>query len=154
MDYLAISVSDLEEICKRRGDPEVTPVRLVDDIYWHKPDKLAEACHCTGKKMKRKFSGLSSSCDRVQVLLPLTTRKSRLIPPGPLDAIREGAVIFGHSKTFSLRWRDHGDPEEGELSPPPEETTPSFHDSGIGSSVLSSSSQERESVKRGKRRVS
>jgi hypothetical protein len=153
MDYLAVSVSDLEEICKRRGDPDASPMRLVDDIYWHKPDKLVEACHCSGKKLKRTFCGLNSLCDRVQVLMPLTSRMSRLISPGSLDCIRQGAVIFGHSRTFSLRWKDHGDPEEGEISPPPEEPRSSFNDSGLGSS-LTSSSEERGSSKREKRSLS
>jgi hypothetical protein len=151
MDYLAVSVSDVEEISKRRGDPEAIPMRLVGDICWHKPDKLAEACHCKVKGLKRKFSGLNSSCDRVQVLLPFTSRKPRLIGPGPLDTIRQGAVIFGYSRTCPLRWTDHGGPEEGESTPPPEQQSSTFDDSGLGSSIHSSISEEQGSSKKERR---
>lgn len=154
LDYLAISVSDLEEISKQRGDPDATPIRLVGDICWHKPDKLFESCHCNGKKLKRNFSGLNNTCDRVQVLLPSTSRLPRLISPGPLDGMGQGAVIFGHSRIFPLRWGDYGEPEEGEPIPSSEEPEYNIGDSGIGSSLTSSTSEDRTSSKRGKRRQS
>jgi hypothetical protein len=154
-DYLAVSISDLEAISERRGDPNASPMKLVDDICWHKPDKLTEACSCKGQNLKRKYSGLTSSCDRVQVLMPTSSRKPRLISPGPLGSISQGAAIFGHSKTYPLRWSDFGKPEEGEVTSPPEEHGLSANpqDSGLGSSIHSQSSivDDQSSTKRSKR---
>ena len=84
-----------------RGDKNKVPWRIIDDIYWHSPSKTFEACQC----------GHVPSCDRIQVLLPPGFRKrhgkgSR----SPTSLEDKGAVIFGHSHIFPLRWGDHGDP--------------------------------------------
>ncbi|KAF1949824.1 hypothetical protein CC80DRAFT_428143 [Byssothecium circinans] len=150
-DYLVVSVSDLEGIARRRGDPDATPMILVDDICWHKPDKLFETCSCKSPQLKRKYSGLKSlsdGCERVQVLLPAKAGLGRLVSPGPIDRMRNGAVIFGYTKAFSLRWADHGVPKREELSPEPEELQLSPYDSGLGSSLQSSTSEREASPKR------
>lgn len=151
LDYLTVSVSDLEEISKNRGNPSASPMELVDDICWYQPDKLFESCNCKGTKLKRNFLGLHNTCDRVQVLLPSTSRIRRPKSHGPLENMRNGAVIFGHSKTFSICWPDHDDPSLGVPDSPTEEPDSSPNDSGLGSSIPSSSSEEQFSHKRGKR---
>jgi hypothetical protein len=142
MDYLTVCVSDLKQISKRRGDPDANPTRLVGNICWHKPDKLFESCQCKGNSLLRKFSPLNDYCDRAQVLLPSTSRFRPIISPGPLDLMREGAVIFGYSTIFPLRWRDYGDPEEGKPTPSPEEPGSLPNDSGLGSSIDTSESEK------------
>lgn len=53
----------------------------------------------------------------------------------PPDLPADGAVIFGHSYTYPLRWANKGDPSEGDLEP--DEPEDGIHDSGIGTSVSS-----------------
>ncbi len=136
-DYLAVCAPDLQDIIQRRGSKNVMPWRLVDDIYWHTPDKTFEACQCA------KFP--ASSHDRVQVLLPssfpkLLGRKLKSPNSIALDGAPRGALLFEHSRRFPLLWRDYGVPVEGE----PEfqevaELEASFNDSGIGTSLEGSS---------------
>lgn len=130
-DYLAVCTSDLQELIEKRGSRNTSPWRLVDEIYWHTPDKAFEQCQCK-KSSSRKH-------DRIQVILPASI-------PGfwgrgfksPRNLPAEGAVLFGHSWRFPLRWKDHGPPEEGESQEDLEEVEASFHDSGLGSSIGSS----------------
>lgn len=61
-DFLAVCVPEIQEILQKRGSKGSVPWRLVDDIYWHVPDKTFEACSCSGT--------LVAKHDRVQVLLP------------------------------------------------------------------------------------
>lgn len=99
-DYLAVSVSIMTELLQR-GDKNEVPWRIVDNLYWHSPGKTFEACQC----------GDVSSCDRVQVLLPCGFRKKwarGFSSPKYLED--KGALIFGNSRLFPLRWGDHGDP--------------------------------------------
>lgn len=132
-DYLAVSTQDLTELIEMRGDAEARPIRLVDEIYWHKPDKIFEPCKCKTKSLKRKFSALNNVCDRVQVLLPSASKFRRIKNPGPLES--RGAVIFGHSYTFPLRWKDHGAPEEREEISTDVVLDSESRDSALGSSL-------------------
>ena len=84
-DYLTASISTLREICTKYGDSDVDPPELVQGICWHKADKLFESCEC---KPGRK----STTCDRVQVLLPRSIGLKK--HPHPFNN-RNGAVIFG-----------------------------------------------------------
>jgi len=129
-DCLAVCVSDIKEILKKKGSVKTNPWRLVDDIYWHQPDKIFEACQCAGKTLER-------HCDRVQVLLPASFPSlwgRGFNSPGQLED--HGAVIFGHSRKFPLRWGDRDDSKE-EPSSLSEECDAPFDDSGIGSSLAS-----------------
>ena len=108
-DYLAVSVPIMEELL-RRGDREEVPWRVIDEIYWHTPGKTFEPCQC------RKHVSSRTNCDRVQVLLPSGFRKTW--GKGfscPTDLVSEGALIFGHSVKFPLRWGDHGDPSQEDV---------------------------------------
>lgn len=136
--YLAICIADLIAISSQRGDPEAKPMRLVDDICWHKPDRLFDACKCKVNSSTKLTFGRRKVCDRVQVLLPASARFHRVNSPVSFLSALEGAVLFGHSKTFPWKWRDHGDPEEGAPEQDPVESDPQPSDSGLGSSLTSS----------------
>lgn len=138
-DYLAVSVPIIHEIMQKRGSQETNPWRLADDIYWYTPDQIVESCRCTGLPPTRR--------DRVQVLLPssfpklwMTRRATTPIPSFP----KTGALIFGHSWKFPLRWKDRGDPEEGQPTQDMDEMEESFQDSGMGTSLEGSSTSAVE----------
>ncbi|KAI0858157.1 hypothetical protein F4860DRAFT_505599 [Xylaria cubensis] len=131
-DHLAVSVCDIQDILQKRGSTSTTPWRLVDNIYWHSPNKSFEPCNSTAHS--------SSKHDRVQVLLPATFPKlwgRNLKSPPDLKLTPMGAVIFGHNTCFPLRWGDRGDPDEGQPDQELEELESSINDSGIGTSLAS-----------------
>ena len=132
LDYLAVSVIDLKEILKKRGDIIENPWRLVDEIRWHNPEKIFESCKGISKLESH------SCCERVQVLLPSSFpnfwARSYRSPARLEDA---GAVIFGHNRKIPLRWGDSGDPEENRSCASTDIFPVSPPDSGIGSSVVS-----------------
>jgi hypothetical protein len=130
-DYLAVSTEALKNILLEEP-PSSGPLRVVDDIYWHTPDKSFEPCRCVAGK----------PCDRVQVLLPtgfpwLWGRGYRSPQALPSD----GAVIFGHSWKLPLRWKDYGDPTED--SPDEDDLDVVSNDSAIGLAGSSRTSQDR-----------
>ncbi|KAL1855725.1 hypothetical protein Daus18300_011008 [Diaporthe australafricana] len=130
-DYLAVCTSDLKELLEKRGSMQTNPWRLIDEIYWHTPDKAFEPCQCAKHSVKKH--------DRIQVILPASLpgfwgrgfRSPKVLPPS-------GAVLFGHSWRFPLKWKDNGVPEEGEPEEDMEDIETSMHDSGLGSSIDSS----------------
>lgn len=130
-DYLAVCTSDLQDLLEKRGNRNIKPWRLIDEIYWHTPDKAFEECQCRRSSTRKH--------DRIQVILPASL-------PGfwgrgfrsPQDLPTQGAVLFGHSWKFPLRWKDYGVPEEGEPEEDMGDVQTSFHDSGLGSSTGSS----------------
>ncbi|KAI1130868.1 hypothetical protein F5Y10DRAFT_103811 [Nemania abortiva] len=138
-DLLAVCVPELQDILQKRGSRATTPWRLVDDIYWLTPDKTFEPCQCTEVS--------TAKCDRVQVLLPATFPKlwgRNFKSPSDLAKAPRGALIFGHSRRFPLRWGDRGDPEQGHADQDHELDTlkSSMQDSGIGTSLDSSSGND------------
>lgn len=108
-DYLAVSVSDVRAIFDKRGNALERPMQLVDGLFWHKADKLFEPCECAIKdSRKRRFIlGRGDVCDRLQVLLPQSSR--RKTDPGPLE--ERGAVIFGKSERYHWNKPDRGPPK-------------------------------------------
>lgn len=127
-DYLTTRVSTLESICEKYGDSEANPLELAQGIYWHKADKLFEACDCDSARK-------STKCDRVQVLLPPSLGSKR--HPHPFK-YQEGAVIFGRSKKYSLHWPNTGPPEVLTHEQAVVDDLPS-DDSGLGTSVNTTS---------------
>ncbi|KAI0384641.1 hypothetical protein F5Y04DRAFT_247451 [Hypomontagnella monticulosa] len=128
-DFLAVCVSELQEILKKRGSNHTSPWRLVEDVYWHTPDQTFEPCQCAKSSTAKR--------DRVQVLLPAAFPKlwgRSLKSPCSLQSTPHGALLFGHSWRFPLRWNDRGVPEEYHINADLEEMEVSFNDSGIGSS--------------------
>lgn len=130
-DYLAVCTAELQVLLEKRGSRNTNPWRLIDEIYWYTPDKAFEQCQCRRSSTKKH--------DRIQVILPASfpgfwVRDLR----SPKDLPAQGAVLFGHSWKFPLRWKDYGVPEEGEPEEDTEDVRASFHDSGLGSSTGSS----------------
>ncbi|KAH8803460.1 hypothetical protein F5884DRAFT_712243 [Xylogone sp. PMI_703] len=152
-DYLTVCVSDVENILEMEGSKNGALWRLSKNVYWHKPGHIFEACLCVSDIRGR-------HSDRVQVLLPrcfLNVKgkaSNDLKSPHQLEC--SGAVIFGHSSQFPLRWGDYGDPEkvdpkeghpkEAEPSPSSKEVDSPFHDSGVGSGTGSSSIEGAENL--------
>ncbi|KUI55959.1 hypothetical protein VP1G_10781 [Cytospora mali] len=136
-DYLAVCTRELREILEKRGSKETNPWKLIDDIYWHTPDMSFEPCRC------KKFSVRKH--DRIQVLLPSSLPKfwGRGFK-SPVHLAPQGAVLFGHSWRFPLRWKDGGLPEEGEPDDELEDMEACFQDSGLGTSPESSSATADE----------
>lgn len=107
---------------------KLRPWRLVENIYWFTPDNAFEPCSCNRDRQH----------DRVQVLLPPKLVKRGIRTPGAMP--RNGAVIFGHSKKYPLRWPATGKPGEGEPERDVDKGLLSLlQDSGLGTSVGSSS---------------
>ena len=109
-DYLAVPTGVLADILRMRGSTATQPWRVVDNIYWHTPEACFEACGGGG-------GVVSCKADRVQVLLPAEFPRlwgRRLRSPrhgddgGGLPLPEAGAVVFGHSRKFPLRWRGAG----------------------------------------------
>jgi hypothetical protein len=133
--YLAACVSDLKEIMDMDGDPDANPMRINDGIVWHIPGNVFEPCQCKGN-----MRGKIQHSDLAQVLFP--SKLSYVLPKRKPVSLRDhGAVIFGHNMNFKWFWKDTGDPEEGEPPSPPEESEIDFHDSAIGPSLDSSTTE-------------
>lgn len=127
-DYLAVRCSDLHEIFKRHGDMSTDPWRIVNDIHWHCPGRAFGACKCVLSS--------SSTCDRIQVLVPNSFKNfwGRSIR-SPSSFPGSGAVIFGSSRKFPIKWPAQGSAEEGMPVDTDDEPSTSSHDSGLGSSL-------------------
>lgn len=130
--YLAVCVSDLQEIMEVDGDPDANPMRISDGIIWHPQGEVFQPCQCMGNTR-----GKNRHSDITQVLFP--SRLSNVLPKRkPIQLEDRGAVIFGHNASFKWFWKDVGDPEKGEPPASTEELELSFHDSAIGPSIDSS----------------
>lgn len=138
--YLAVCITDLLEIARRRGDPESSPIRLVDDICWHQPDKLFDACKCEAVPHKKRFFGRSKLCDRVQVLLPANGSFQKVTLPAVHSDAMHGAVLFGQSGTIlsKLKGKEEQEDKSMEVERDALETESQPSDSGLGSSLVSS----------------
>jgi hypothetical protein len=104
-ECLAICVSNIKEILMVRESAQTNPLRLINNIYWHKPDKIFEACQCAA-------GDPGKNCDRVQALLPLwfpTLLGRGFKNPGKLED--RGAVIFGHTWRIPLSWARPKEPD-------------------------------------------
>ncbi|KAK0621822.1 hypothetical protein B0T17DRAFT_305457 [Bombardia bombarda] len=137
-DYLTVCVPELQDILQKRGTRVTNPWRLVDNIYWHAPDKTFDPCRCGKLSILAKTKD-----DRVQVLLPSSFPKllrGGFKSPPDLASTPRGALLFGHSSRFPLWWKDRGPPKEGQPEDfEMEDMEGAFNDSGIGSSLGPSS---------------
>lgn len=132
--YLAACVSDLQQIMEMEGDDTATPMRICHGILWFSPGASFDACQCA-KTQSRSHS------DPVQVLLPTSSTK-RLPKQKKIYLHQKGAVVFGHNTNYKWKWKDTGDPVEGDPSLEPTEDTRDVSDDAIGFAE-SSSSQRR-----------
>lgn len=143
--YLAACLSDLQNIMDRPGGSTTYPMKLSDKISWVTPGNWFEPCSCEGKhpgKSKDKHSEMS------QVLIPAsmqnlpkvckTRRKVSLV-----KGASNGAVIFGHHRSFPFWYGEHGPPEEGPL---PLESGVSMVDGGSNSTSTHREDHSAQSV--------
>lgn len=149
-DYLAVASFDLARIIKENGSSVSNPLKLAPGIFWHTPAQLFEPCACKGKAHRILGVAKQKTCDRVQVLLsPVSRRLSaiRTSSPNAFNLNKDGAVIFGRSKTFPLLWPDRGDPQQesrtSQSAASVSTAEDDFIDSGVG---LSSSLQSTASL--------
>lgn len=91
---LAVCVDVLEKILEMNGNEDTTPWRLIDDLHWHGQEAAFRPCRCTSFNIRRR----GSTRDRVQILSSRSTFQG-VRPANPIDIERNGAVIFGHSRT-------------------------------------------------------
>ncbi|KAL2212465.1 hypothetical protein CC79DRAFT_1393692 [Sarocladium strictum] len=143
-DYLTVCISDMREILQKQGSHTTNSWRLVDDIYWHMPEPPFDPCLCSSTS---KASALSTR--RVQVLLPSTLPRflrGGLCSPSDLSLAHPGAVLFGYSSRFPLRWGDLGAPEIGPLADGIENLDVSLTDDMLGTSMGSSSTPGEHST--------
>ncbi len=140
--YLATCISDLGQMISENDYHHDTHVRLSENIIWHTPTTIFGSCRCRGALRL-------DHCEPVQTLLPSSLSKillprKHLIPQGS-----KGAVIFGHNSTFRWVWGDTGHPSEEELAPSSNASDiDSFHDSGVGTSLVSSNLDRPKTVPR------
>ncbi|KAI0967117.1 hypothetical protein F4678DRAFT_252391 [Xylaria arbuscula] len=140
--YLATCLSDLGPIISENDYHNDTHVRLSENIIWHTPTAIFGSCRCRGALG-------SDHCEPVQTLLPSSLSnilfpRKHLIPQGS-----NGAVIFGHNSTFRWVWGDTGQPNEEELVPSSNASDmDSFHDSGVGISLVSSRLDRPKTISR------
>lgn len=140
-DLLAAYGADLKTILLR-GSKRTNPWRLCNNVYWHAPGgKAFEPCRCktdsgghqrdpaesSGNIMSSVKKLLKpkdlSPADRVQVLLPTSfPNLFGLALSSPQDIVPRGAVLFGHSIKFPLRWSLERT-KDGEYAPPLLEAT-------------------------------
>ncbi|KAH6884868.1 hypothetical protein B0T10DRAFT_409451 [Thelonectria olida] len=137
--YIASCISDLAEVVKEHGICGDGHVRLSDNLIWHTPTTVFEACRGRGEPEQ-------DHCEPVQTVFPLSLSKELLPRRRPFELQDDGAVIFGHSSHFSWVWGDTGYPLKGELRQAAtsysavEVDSGSLRDSGIGPSLKFSGS--------------
>ncbi|KAL4795475.1 hypothetical protein BDV19DRAFT_398686 [Aspergillus venezuelensis] len=87
-DYLAARVEDIMTIIRKKGNNLALPWRVIEDVYWHIPDKLFENCECIEDDSEKR-------CTHAQALL--TGPEITEYPSGIVSPIRiepKGAIIF------------------------------------------------------------
>lgn len=159
-DLLAATTSDMNAILRRYGNRRLTPWRLVDTIHWYTPSLTFGPCTTTPSASPLPAPGPSSASgssstsassssgtqkcnrERIQTLLPSSFPKL-WGKASPRSLAADGAVMFGHSARFPLRFgqKRGSAPEVGEVvgEEVMDDTTGGFDrlfvDSGIGSSL-------------------
>ncbi|KAH8812294.1 hypothetical protein F5884DRAFT_855596 [Xylogone sp. PMI_703] len=132
--YLAISVSDLDNIIDRFGNPNSSPVRLTSHLVWYNPNDSLQACQCIIEQQQTEHSELA------QVVLPSHFRKR--LPKHNSVRLKDwgsGAIVFGYNADLGWFWNDTGYLEQGEAPQSSDdsgsESDDEFHDTGIGTSL-------------------
>jgi hypothetical protein len=131
-DYLVACIAKLREICRKEGDGDAVPLELARGICWHKAHLMFEPCTC-------KKGQPDSACDRIQVLLPRSLGPKK--HPRPFTYVN-GAVVFGRSKKLNWSWPNKGNPTQGDDSNEEDCEPYTSHDSGLGTSIPFSSSDD------------
>ncbi|KAB5515658.1 hypothetical protein GE09DRAFT_1159487, partial [Coniochaeta sp. 2T2.1] len=110
------------------------PINICNGLHWHAREDFFRPCRCSKATMSR--TKVKHSEDVAQVLAP-----SRMIfgrsPTGTSSSVKlkdGGAVVFGYSSFFGLKWPDVGSPEEGEVLVETHEEASDYRDSALGTS--------------------
>lgn len=131
--YIAAGLSDLIQVAANNNYYNDGHVRLNQGIIWHTSTAFFGSCRCRGILRR-------DHCEPVQSALP--SSMLNLLLPRRLLIPEEssGAVIFGQHSGFPWIWKDHGAPqEECSMTSSKVSETSSNIDSGIGTSIVSSS---------------
>ena len=109
--YLAAHIEDLKEIAELHGEPNLTPIRLGDNVIWHNlsPDRCCcQNISLSGLRKPQKKNGTVKHSEFAQVLLPITSvsMKKKCRPVGPFKAF-----VFGLNRNFPSAGADSGNPE-------------------------------------------
>ncbi|KAF3066256.1 hypothetical protein CFAM422_009352 [Trichoderma lentiforme] len=102
-NLLAVGVDVLEGILFEKGDKDMIPWRLVDDIYWHCNEAAFGHCQCNisgGKSRSRCFD------DRIQVLS--SNNKNHHHPSlTSINTPTNGAAVFGYGRKRGVTLMGH-----------------------------------------------
>jgi len=145
--YLAAQLSDLKDIMADYGDEASNPKTLCEGMIWPVNRDAFQPCFCTVSKERKRHH------DPVQDLFP-SRFAARLGSSQGSDLNPRGAVVFGHNMNTRWHWGDTGDPELATPSKTADEIkirhSKSFSrdDSGLGSSISSSTGQMDTSTSR------
>lgn len=134
--YLAVCVSDLQQIIEMEGDEAASPMRVCHGISWFSPSAAFDVCPCTKTHSQ-------THSDLVQILWP--TFSTKLLPkPNKVQLHQEGAVIFGYNKKIKWKFDDTEDPTEGDPSLEQIESTTENLENDTSGLTESSSSRQRD----------
>ncbi|KAL2810191.1 hypothetical protein BJX63DRAFT_434474 [Aspergillus granulosus] len=86
-DYLTVCASDLKDIMEKQGNPNTSPLKLAEDVYWQPSDSIYGPCTCDKTKQE--------TCNHAQTLLYLSDNSTVDTKPRSLRELPgEGAIIF------------------------------------------------------------
>lgn len=106
--YLAASVHGMKRVMERLGNGWSGSHKSIHNLLWHCPRGTVIPCPCQSRRSLKALSGRHGEHhDPVQAFYPRGSRLiSRIQEPGKLEL--NGAVVFGHSMSCKLRWKNKG----------------------------------------------
>ncbi|KAK5073749.1 hypothetical protein LTR64_007113 [Lithohypha guttulata] len=131
---VAVSVADVCRIIETKGNPNLCPPLLSRNpaTVWFSANPSADHCGCRDHEKR--------TCGAAYIQTAWPQRHRGVLPQSQhafdLPRNAQGAVVFGHNATLQYYLSDAG-PVLGTPSciVPAKDLDPSFHDSGIGSSL-------------------
>ncbi|KAF5558855.1 nucleoside phosphorylase [Fusarium phyllophilum] len=135
---LACAISDIEDVVRDYRSSESDHARLSDNLVWHNAVDISGKCQC----------GCDAGHHGEPVHVAFPSVLSHKLCPRKSPIKLSGAAVFGHNPSFSWTWGDTGLPTQQQS----EHETVVIHqldkadnDSGIGESLVASSSQSHAS---------
>lgn len=123
--YLAAGIADLQMVLEYTGDLTANPIRLTENLVWHKPERVFESCDCID---------VTDHVDIVQVILPATLSDNPEQCNNTVNLAHNGAVIFGYNRNFQWQWGDIGAPKIDYIKADEDDHISSNHDTRYGNS--------------------
>ncbi|ORY17840.1 hypothetical protein BCR34DRAFT_474254 [Clohesyomyces aquaticus] len=131
--YLAVCMADLKVIMENHGgNPTTIPPILSPGIMLYSPTNPFDACTC----IRKGESGVTR-CEYVQVPFPIGFQR-KLGQASQIKFPDDSAIVLGQNRNSRWHYEDSGDPVQGHPQTETDEDLP-FRDSGMGSSLVSSS---------------